>query len=100
MGGTTVSQMGTSYGISNRFGGKINGQKVTATDEEPKDNNAAIVFSVLSIAAPLNAAVDARAAAERVHVWFWCGSPQGCPCTHAPVVVMWYSVGFRYSDKC
>lgn len=37
-------------GISNRFGGKINGQKVTATDEEPKDNNAAIVFSVLSIA--------------------------------------------------
>ena len=48
--GTTVSQMGTSYGISNRFGGKINGQKVTATDEEPKDNNAAIVFSVLSIA--------------------------------------------------
>merc|ERR1711865_482572 len=68
--GTTVSQMGTSYGISNRFGGKINGQKVTATDEEPKDNNAAIVFSVLSIATlffdqrppadPLNAAVDLR----------------------------------------
>ena len=48
--GTTISEMGTSYGISNRFGGKINGQKVTATDEEPKDNNAAIVFSVLSIA--------------------------------------------------
>merc|ERR1712021_44185 len=40
--GTTISEMGTSYGISNRFGGKINGQKVTATDEEPKDNNAAM----------------------------------------------------------
>ena len=46
----TVSRRLDLAGISNRFGGKINGQKVTATDEEPKDNNAAIVFSVLSIA--------------------------------------------------
>merc|ERR1712194_302222 len=96
--GTTISEMGTSYGISNRFGGKINGQKVTATDEEQGQQRRHCLLGPQHRhpllrqrppADPLNAAVDARAAAERVHVWFWCGSPQGCPCTHAPVVVMW-----------
>ena len=40
-------------GISARLGGRINGKKVSAVDEAPKDGkaeNAALVFSVLSIA--------------------------------------------------
>ena len=51
--GSTIAEMGTSYGISARLGGRINGKKVSAVDEAPKDGkaeNAALVFSVLSIA--------------------------------------------------
>jgi len=48
--GSTIMDMGTSYGISARLGGKINGQKVSAADDEPPANsNAAVVFSVLSL---------------------------------------------------
>ena len=47
--GTRISDVGTTYGISSRFGGKVNGVKVSATDDEPAGNsNAAVVFSVLS----------------------------------------------------
>ena len=36
-------------GISKRFGGKINGRKVSEMDEAQKDNSAAVIFSALSI---------------------------------------------------
>ena len=47
--GTTISDVGTTYGISKRFGGKINGRKVSEMDEAQKDNSAAVIFSALSI---------------------------------------------------
>ena len=47
--GTRISDVGTGYGISRRFGGKINGKKVSESSEESAGgSNAALVFSVLS----------------------------------------------------
>lgn len=47
--GTRISDVGTGYGISRRFGGKVNGKKVSESSEESAGgSNAALVFSVLS----------------------------------------------------